>query len=167
MWSANFIVFFVLSLLTIAGALFMISLTRVVHMVLAISLTFISIAGLYILLHAEFLAFVQVLIYAGAISILMIFGIMMTKHNEETEEPKRPWQNILTAVGVLGFFGIIMYAIQQTPLNVVKQDFTERDTVKEIGLDIFQKHVIPFELISLLLTVALIGAIIIAKREEE
>jgi NADH-quinone oxidoreductase subunit J len=169
MWSANFIVFFVLSLLTIAGALFMISFTRVVHMVLSISLTFISIAGLYIMLDAEFLAFVQVLIYAGAISILMIFGIMMTKHSEETEEPKKPLQSIFTAIGVLGFFGIIMYAIQKTGNTIQSQnhDFTEVDTVKEIGLAIFQKHVIPFELISLLLTVALIGAIIIAKREEE
>jgi NADH-quinone oxidoreductase subunit J len=168
MWSAGFIVFFVLSLLTIAGALFMISLNRVVHMVLAISLSFISIAGLYILLDAEFLAFVQVLIYAGAISILMIFGIMMTKHSEEeTEEPKKPWQNVLTAVGVIGFFGIIMYAIQTTTIVTDKKDFTQIDTVKEIGLAIFQKHVIPFELISLLLTVALIGAIIMAKREEE
>jgi NADH-quinone oxidoreductase subunit J len=136
-------------------------------MVLALSLAFLSIAGLYILLDAEFLAFVQVLIYAGAISILMIFGIMMTKHNEQTEEPKRPWQNLLTAVGVLGFFGIIMYAVQTTPLPSEGQDFTSVDTVKEIGISIFAKHVIPFELISLLLTVALIGAIIIAKREEE
>jgi NADH-quinone oxidoreductase subunit J len=167
MWSGGFIVFFALSLLTIAGALFMISLTRVVHMVLALSLTFISIAGLYILLDAEFLAFVQVLIYAGAVSILMIFGIMMTKHDEETEEPKKPWQNVLTAVGVLGFFGIIMYAIQKTTIVTDKKDFSQIDTVKEIGLAIFQKHVIPFELISLLLTVALIGAIILAKREEE
>jgi NADH-quinone oxidoreductase subunit J len=74
---------------------------------------------------------------------------------------------VLTAVGVLGFFGIIMYAIQKTTIVTDKKDFSQIDTVKEIGLAIFQKHVIPFELISLLLTVALIGAIILAKREEE
>jgi NADH-quinone oxidoreductase subunit J len=167
MWSASFVVFFVLSLLTIAGAMFMITMTRVVHMVLAISLTFISIGGIYIMLEAEFLAFVQILIYAGAISILMIFGIMMTKHQEQTEETGPPLQTILTAVGVLGFFGIIMYAIQSTSLMTNKHDFSGIDTVKQIGMDIFQKHVIPFELVSLLLTVALIGAIILAKREEE
>jgi NADH-quinone oxidoreductase subunit J len=111
---------------------------------------------------------VQVLIYAGAIAILMIFGIMMTKHSEETEEAKKPWwQIVLTAVGILGFFGIIMYAIQASTIIPATKDGMIENPVKQIGLDIFKVHVIPFELISLLLTVALIGAIIIAKREEE
>ena len=74
--------FFIFALLAIGGAIFMITFTKVVHMVIAVALTFISLAGLYVILEAEFVAFVQVLIYAGAISILMIFGIMMTKHSK-------------------------------------------------------------------------------------
>ena len=69
---------------------------------LPLAFTFISLAGLYVLLEAEFVAFVQVLIYAGAISILMIFGIMMTKHRQgEEEEPKRPWHEGLAIIGAL------------------------------------------------------------------
>jgi NADH-quinone oxidoreductase subunit J len=159
--------FFVFALLAIGGAIFMISFTKVVHMVVSLALTFISMAGLYVILQAEFVAFVQILIYAGAISILMIFGIMMTKHRAgEEEEPKRPWHNGLTFVGALALFGILFYAIQQATFT--SGDFNPgKDNTLEIGKLLYNEHVIPFEIMSVLLTVAFIGAIVIAKREEE
>ncbi|WNQ11564.1 NADH-quinone oxidoreductase subunit J [Paenibacillus aurantius] len=165
--SGSNIMFFIFAVLAIGGAVSMISLTRVVHMVTALALTFISLAGLYVLLNAEFVAFVQVLIYAGAISILMIFGIMMTKHQgEEEEEPKRPWHNGLLLVGVLGLFGFLFYAIQNSTFPAQALEVQEKNTL-EIGKLLFNVHVIPFELMSVLLTVAFIGAIVVAKREED
>lgn len=164
--SGENIVFFLCALLAIGGAIFMISYTKVVHMVLSLALTFISLAGLYVVLQAEFVAVVQILIYAGAISILMIFGIMMTKHQGEEEEPKRPWHNGLLFVGAAGLFGIIFYVIQRTQLSTGEFPKVEDNTM-EIGKLLFSSHVIPFELMSLLLTVAFIGAIIVAKREED
>ena len=87
----------------------MITFTKVVHMVLLLRLRLFSLAGLYVILEAEFVAFVQVLIYAGAISILMIFGIMMTKHRQgEDERPKRPCIKAWLFVGQLALFGIIV-----------------------------------------------------------
>ncbi len=160
-------VFFVFALLAIGGAIFMINFTKVVHMVVSLALTFISMAGLYVILHAEFVAFVQVLIYAGAISILMIFGIMMTKHNQgEEEEPKRPWHTGLVFVGTLALFGILFYAIQSATYTPGEFNPGEDNTL-EIGKLLYNEHVIPFEIMSVLLTVAFIGAIVIAKREEE
>lgn len=158
--------FFVCALLAIGGAIFMLSYTKVVHMVLALALTFVSLAGLYVVLQAEFVAVVQILIYAGAISILMIFGIMMTKHHNEEEEPKRPWHNGLLFIGAAGLFGIIFYVIQRTELPTGEFPKVEDNTM-EIGKLLFNLHVLPFELMSLLLTVAFIGAIIVAKREED
>ena len=162
------IMFLILAMLTIGGAIFMINLTRVVHMVVSLAVTFLSLAGLYVLLNAEFVAFVQVLIYAGAISILMIFGIMMTKHQNEEEAPRRPWHNGLLLVGALMLFGFIFYAVQTAdfPTGQVLND-EGQDNTMEIGKMLFNIHVIPFELMSVLLTVALIGAIVVAKREEE
>lgn len=162
------LMFIVLALLAIGGAIFMISFTKVVHMVVSLALTFLSLAGMYIVLKAEFVGVVQVLIYAGAISILMIFGIMMTgrQSGSEEEEPKRPWHNGLTFIGVLGLFGILFYAIQQS--NFVPGEFDPgEDNTLEIGKLLYSQHVIPFEIMSVLLTVAFIGAIVIAKREEE
>jgi NADH-quinone oxidoreductase subunit J len=153
--------------LAISGAVFMLSFTKVIHMVMALALTFISMAGLYILLNAEFIAVVQVLIYAGAISILMIFGIMLTKHKGEEIEPRRPLFNTLLIIGIFGLLGILFYAIQKTTFPDPTPFNAGVDNTFEIGKLLFNVHVIPFELMSVLLTVALIGAIVVAKREEE
>jgi NADH-quinone oxidoreductase subunit J len=154
--------------MAISGAIFMISYTKVVHMVISLALTFISLAGLYILLQAEFVAVAQVLIYSGAISILMIFAIMLTKHKGEETESNRPLHNILLTIGTLGLLGILFYAIQSATFPDTSAKFNPgEDNTLEIGKLLFNVHVIPFELMSVLLTVALIGAIVIAKREEE
>jgi NADH-quinone oxidoreductase subunit J len=160
-------VFFVFALMAISGAIFMISYTKVVHMVVSLALTFISLAGLYVVLDAEFVAIVQVLIYAGAISILMIFGIMLTKHRAEEDETHRPLHNILLIVGAVTLLGILFYAIQSASFPDAGAFNPGADNTAEIGKLLFNAHVIPFELMSVLLTVALIGAIVIAKREEE
>lgn len=164
--SGSNVAFFVFALFAIGGAVFMLSFTKVVHMVISLAFTFLSLAGLYVLLEAEFLAFVQVLIYAGAISILMIFGIMMTKHQTEDSEQKRPLYDILLGVGILGLFGILFYAVQQSvfPAGTFPP---VKDNTLEIGKLLFNQYVIPFELVSVLLTVAFIGAIVLAKREED
>ncbi|MEB3102507.1 NADH-quinone oxidoreductase subunit J [Ferviditalea candida] len=161
------IAFAVFAVCIISGAIFMINFTKVVHMVLSLAFTFISLAGLYILLQAEFVAFVQVLIYAGAISILMIFGIMMTKHQTEEEQPKRPMHSLFLLIGVIGLLGILFYAIQNAPFPAPGNFQPGESNTQAIGELIFNQYVIPFELISVLLTVAFIGAIILAKREDE
>jgi NADH-quinone oxidoreductase subunit J len=165
--SGENIAFFLCALLAIGGAIFMISFTKVVHMVLSLALTFISLGALYVVLNAEFVAFVQILIYAGAISILMIFGIMMTRHQGEEEEPKRPVHNALAFIGCLALFGVIFYAIQNVELPATGEFQAGQDNTLEIGKLLFNNHVIPFELMSVLLTVAFIGAIVVAKREED
>lgn len=159
--------FFLFALMAISGAIFMISYTKVVHMVVSLALTFISLAGLYILLEAEFVAIVQILIYAGAISILMIFGIMLTKHRDEEVEKHFTLHNILLIIGSVALLGILFYAIQTADFPDAAPFVAGEDNTAEIGKQLFTEHVIPFELMSVLLTVALIGAIVIAKREEE
>ncbi|RKN78842.1 NADH-quinone oxidoreductase subunit J [Paenibacillus ginsengarvi] len=160
------LVFFLFALFAIGGAIFMISFTKVVSMVVSVAVTFLSLAGLYVLLEAEFLAMAQVLIYAGGISILMIFGIMMTRHQGEEEESKQPWYSRLLWIGIIGLFGILFYVFQKTTFPQTEFKAPEDNTL-EIGKLLFNQHVIPFELMSVLLTVAFIGAIVLAKREEE
>lgn len=160
------IVFLVMALIVISGAVLMISFTKVVHMVISAAATFIGLAGLYVLLQAEFIAFVQVMIYAGAITILMLFGIMLTKHDDQESEPKRPLHNVLLLVGIIGFFGVLFFSIQKAIFPVASFDPGE-DNTHAIGELLFTKYVIPFELVSVMLTVGFIGAIILAKREEE
>lgn len=161
------LMFFVFALLAIGGAIFAISFTRVIHIVVSLACTFLSLAGLYVLLDAEFVAFVQVLIYAGAISILMIFGIMMTKHGNEETPLKRPLHNVLLGVGVVALFGILFYAIQNSTFPAPAPFDAGANNAESIGKLIFGTYVIPFELMSVLLTVAFIGAIVLAKKEDD
>ncbi|BBH23866.1 NADH:ubiquinone oxidoreductase subunit J [Paenibacillus baekrokdamisoli] len=166
--TGEFVAFFVFSVIIISGAVLMVSFTKVVHMVVSLAAVFIGVAGMFILLDAEFLAFVQVLIYAGAVSILMIFGIMMTKHHSSAEENGRPLQETLSAIGALALFGILFYAIRKSDFPVPEKPFgLGEDNTMEIGKLLFTSYVIPFELVSVLLTVAFIGAIVLAKKEAD
>lgn len=164
--NGEFIAFFILSLLTIGGAVFMISFTRVVHMVISLGITFISIAGHFVLLGAEFVGVSQVLVYSGAISILMLFGIMLTKHDANDEGTGNTWKNRFVLVFVAALFGLLFWGIQNAPWQAPAPEAVEpMNNAKEIGIEVFTKYVIPFELLSVLLLVCLVGAIIMAKKE--
>jgi len=165
--TGELVAFFVFALLIIGGAIFMISFTKVVHMVVSLAFAFLSLGGLYVLLEAEFVAFVQILIYAGAVSILMIFGIMLTKHEENEESATWTPQETLTAIGCVALFGVLFFAIQNAELPAGGAGFDPgADNTAAIGQIIFTERVLPFELVSVLLTVAFIGAIVLARREE-
>lgn len=163
--SGEFIAFLGLAVAAIAGGIFMLNLTKVVHMVVALVFTFISIAGIYVMLSAEFVAFVQILIYSGAITIIMLFGIMLTRHNDHSE-PTGLLKKVLVGLGVLGFAAVVYFGVYNLDLGNQQADLHINNT-EQIGVEIYAKYVIPFELTSVLLLVALVGAIILAKRDDE
>ncbi|MCH1625153.1 NADH-quinone oxidoreductase subunit J [Fredinandcohnia sp. SECRCQ15] len=164
--TGEFLAFLVLALSAIGGGILMLNLQKVVHMVVALVFTFISIAGLYVLLHAEFLAAVQVLIYSGAITILMLFGIMLTNHNATNEKKISMGRNIIILLGIIGFGLAIYFGIYDLELGEQATDL-HVDNTEKIGLALYSKFVIPFELMSVVLLVALVGAIVLAKKDKE
>nr|WP_236838685.1 NADH-quinone oxidoreductase subunit J [Caldalkalibacillus salinus] len=159
------VAFFVLALFTLGGAVLMMNLTKVVHMVVALAFTFIGIAGIYILLHAEFIAFAQVLIYGGAVSIIMLFGIMLTKHDDQ-DEARHSKHKLFVGVGVAIFFVITLRVVNTINWQPQATELYQ-DNTQNIGIQLFTKYVIPFELTSVVLLVALVGAIILARRDPE
>ncbi|KPC75745.1 NADH:ubiquinone oxidoreductase subunit J [Thermoactinomyces vulgaris] len=163
-FSGEFIAFFILSVMAICGAVFMINATRVIHMALSLAFTFFSIAGIYLLLEAEFLAVIQILIYTGAVSILMLFGIMLTKHKEEEQPSISSWHSIISFCATGALFGLLIWVIYRSPL-LSQPSQKVAATVGQLGGSVFKQYVIPFELTSVLLLVALVGAVILAKRE--
>jgi NADH-quinone oxidoreductase subunit J len=165
--TGEFIAFMGLALVAIIGGVLLLNLTKVVHMVVALIFTFVSIAGIFVLLSAEFVAAVQILIYSGAITIIMLFGIMLTKHDDkgETNTPGR-WRRIFLFLGVVGFaiafyIGIYDFNIPQVPTDL------HVENTMQIGVALYSKWVIPFELTSVLLLLALVGSIVLAKKEEK
>lgn len=164
--SGELIAFMGLALVAIIGGVLLLNLNKVVHMVVALVFTFISIAGIYVLLSAEFIAVVQILIYSGAITIIMLFGIMLTRHNDE-DVPKEGWlRKFLLFLGVIGFAGAFYLGIYNLDLPVAPTTLHENNT-EQIGKALFSRFTIPFELTSVVLLVTLIGAIILAKKDDE
>ncbi|MDM5361325.1 NADH-quinone oxidoreductase subunit J [Peribacillus sp. ACCC06369] len=163
--SGELIAFFGLALVAILGGVLLITLTKVVHMVIALVFTFLSIAGIYMLLSAEFVAIVQILIYSGAITIVMLFGIMLTKHQESDEPVKGGWGRFSLLAAIAGFAVAVYLGIYNLDIPVQPTALHE-DNTKQIGIELFSKYVIPFEAMSVLLLVALVGAIVLAKKDD-
>jgi len=155
-----------LALVAIVGGVLLITLTKVVHMVIALVFTFLGIAGIYMLLSAEFVAIVQILIYSGAITIVMLFGIMLTKHQENDAPAKGGWGNFSLLAAIAGFAVAVYLGIYNLDIPVQPTALHEENT-KQIGIELFSKYVIPFEVMSVLLLVALVGAIVLAKKDDE
>jgi NADH-quinone oxidoreductase subunit J len=164
--SGEMLAFLGLAFVAVLGGILLIQLTKVVHMVLALVFTFVSIAGVYLLLSAEFVAVVQILLYSGAITIVMLFGIMLTNNQKQEEEKGNGWRKILLLLGILGFAFAVYIGIYNLDIPVQPTTLHEANT-EQIGIALFSKFMIPFELMSVLLLVALVGAIVLAKKDDE
>jgi len=157
-------VFSLLAFIIILSALLVVSLKNIFHCALFLILALFGVAGIYILLHAEFLAAVQVLIYVGAISILIIFAIMLTSQLA-SEKIKQSNEQVWVALVVcLGFLLITLGSLLRSTWNVVEAPLPA-DNIRTLGKLIMTDFVLPFEVVSVVLLAALIGAVVLARRE--
>jgi NADH:ubiquinone oxidoreductase subunit 6 (subunit J) len=157
--------FAILALLMLAGAVAAMSLRNLVHCALALALTFVALAALYLQLDAQFVGLAQVVIYVGAVAILIVFAILLTQRNEAPRESlfSPSWVfGIAIAVGVFGVLGGLALSSRVLPRELPPPP---QANVRQIGDALMSKYVLPLEVIGLLLTAALIGAVIIAMRE--
>lgn len=163
------VLFIVLAILGLAGGIGMILSRNAIYSVLFLILNFFCIGGLFLTLHSEFLAVIQIIVYAGAIMVLFLFVIMLLNLSSEQKwDQQYDWKRVLAFVLGLGFFAQMLYMF-----SVVKQ-FEGRiaenfpyGKVEAIGKDMMTTHLFPFEMISVILLAALMGAIIIAKKHKE
>lgn len=161
------IAFAVLAAITILSALLVVSLKNIIRSALFLALSFVGVAGLYVLLNAEFLAAVQVLIYVGAITVLILFAIMLTQQIMTTRIRQTTdwfWPALAVALAMLAtlitFFALPGYPAHRTP------DALAGPTTMPLAQALLLPYLLPFELASVILLAALIGAIVIAKEEK-
>ena len=158
--------FVILALLTVAAAMAAMSLRNLVHCALSLVLTFAGLAALYLQLNAEFVGFAQILVYIGAVAILIVFAILLTRGGEpapaEAGAPSR-WCGALVAVGA---FLTIAGAISSSFILQRGAPPPRAVAVRAIGDRLMRDYILPLEVIGLLLTAAMIGAIIIAMQEK-
>jgi NADH-quinone oxidoreductase subunit J len=163
---AQNIAFYAIAALMVFGAIRVVTCKNLVHAALWLVLVLAGVAGQYILLAAEFVAITQVLVYLGAIVVLFLFGIMLTRAKTGTDSdldhsgPKRAGAAVL---GVL-LFGLMGYALWDGFRDKEFGQITVQRTA-EVSDTIFSTYLLPFEVISVLLLAALIGAIVLARRD--
>lgn len=158
----NAIAFYVLAAHILASALLVIMVRDIVHSVLWLAVCFIAMAGLFLTLNADFLAAVQVMVYAGAVCIMVVFGIMLIRRGHMGETNMFNGQTKVAAF-VVALVLVLCGGLSARTQWVLAPDKVPSDTVGAIATLLLSKYVIPFETAALLLLVALIGAIILAK----
>lgn len=160
--------FGLLSLMMIGAALGVVLLSNIVYSAFLLGGTFISIAGLYILLNADFVAAAQVLIYVGAVNVLILFAIMLVNKRQDFTPLPNAWvRKGATALVCTGLFVLLGTMVLATPWTTTKVVGTvpAQSSIVTIGEHFFTDFLLPFELASVLLLIAMVGAIILARRE--
>lgn len=157
------LLFFLIAALTLAAAFGTVLFRNVFHAGLALVGTFFGVAAIYLMLEAEFLAIVQVLVYIGAIAVLILFAVMLTRRLMQNEDSNinKQWAWVATVIVTL-FLGMFL-VILQVPWQINPGASVYTDLVPHLGTALLTTYVLPFEIVSVLLLAALIGAFIIAR----
>ncbi|MBK5271378.1 MAG: NADH-quinone oxidoreductase subunit J, partial [Bacteroidia bacterium] len=146
--SVTQILFWFLSVVALFSALMVISSKSPVHSVLWLIVTFFSISGHYILLNAQFLAIVNIIVYAGAIMVLFLFVIMLMNLSQETEPRKNRWLKLAGAVSGGCLLLVLVAALRNTELNQQMSEVNTGDIglIQNLGKELFTNYVVPFEI---------------------
>jgi NADH-quinone oxidoreductase subunit J len=155
--------FYFFSFVIIISAMMVVTLKDIFHCALMLILCLFSVAGVYVILGADFIAAVQVLLYVGAVSVLLIFAIMLTARVSGIGIKQQNEQVSMAVVTTVVFIGICLYGLGRTIWNL-KTDIVPDNSVMALGKLLLTSFVIPFEIVSLVLLAALIGAVVIARR---
>jgi len=159
--------FAIIAVLTIAAAVGAMMLRNLVHCSLALVVAFVGLAAAYLQLDAQFVGFAQVLVYVGAVAILIVFAVLLTRGGEAPEKSVFSSSWIWGTLVAAGVFGMLAWTINNSFASQREPAEKVEATVKQIGDALMTKFVLPLEVIGLLLTAALIGAVIIAMKEEK
>ena len=143
------------------------TLRNLVHCVLALMLAFVGLAGLYLQLDAQFIGFAQILVYIGAVAILIVFAILLTRGAESPSQSIVSPSWAISSVVSVAVFGVLAWTIRSSVATSHPIPSQPEITVKHIGNALMSRFALPLEVIGLLLTAALIGAVTIAMQDKQ
>lgn len=167
--SGQMLAFFAVATVIISGAVYIVMTRNIMHAVFMHLLTMSMIAAVYVLLYAEFIAAMQVLIYAGAVTAMVVFALMLTKSQSRPDgagiavDNQQKGMSFLTAAG---FLVIALYVLVPQKWPVYETAKAVKSGVAAMGAIIFKSYVLPFEVIGMILLAALIGVIVLARKED-
>jgi NADH-quinone oxidoreductase subunit J len=160
------VVFWILAVITVLGGLTAVMLKNTVHCALAVTVAFAGLALLFLQLDAQFAGFAQILVYIGAVAILVVFAILLTRGSETPAGGvfSRTWfAGLLIAAAV---FAVLAWAVLNSTAALPNESAAPAVTVQQIGQALMGRYVLPLEIVALLLTAAMLGAVIVAMHEK-
>lgn len=162
-------IFYILSAITLGTAFLTVFSKNVIHSAIYLVVCFFSLAGHYLMFNAQFLAIVHIIVYAGAIMVLLLFTLMLMNLNKEDESSK-PLLAKFSAVFSAGILGLVLIAAlrKAQPENIeYVNSGVDYQSIKVLGKVLLNEYQVPFEFASILLLVSMIGAVLISKKEEK
>ncbi len=163
---ATQILFWFLSILAVVAAVGVVASKNPVYSVLWLIIVFFAISGHYILMNAQFLAIVNIIVYAGAIMVLFLFVIMLMNLNAEAEPPKNIYLKLIGVIAGSCLMIVFVAAFSHSSNNhTLLRNGTSVGLIKNLGMTLFNQYVVPFEISSVLFLSAMIGAVVIGKKE--
>jgi NADH-quinone oxidoreductase subunit J len=167
--SITALLFWFLTVLALGSAILVITSKNPVHSILALIVTFFAISGHYILLNAQFLAIVNIIVYAGAIMVLFLFVVMLMNLNAVAEPQKNRMLQFAGLISGGCLFLVIMSALVKTNVSdsMVQLNGGDAGLIKNLGRALFNDYVLPFEISSVLFLSAMVGAVVVGKREKK
>ena len=166
--STLLIIFYFLSAITLATAFLTIISKNPIHSAIYLVICFFTIAGHYLLFNAQFLAIVHIIVYSGAIMVLFLFTIMLMNLNEQGE-PHKKFATKLAAAISFGLVCFVMLAVFIKAMPIIDQYKTtgkDFQSIKVLGKVLLNEYMVPFEFASVLLLVAMIGTVLLSKKEK-
>ena len=163
--SITVVLFWFLTALALLSAIMVLVSKNPVHSVLWLIAVFFAISGHYILLNAQFLAIVNIIVYAGAIMVLFLFVIMLMNLTRNTEPQKNKWLKLAGAVAGGCLLLVLVAALKNTEKQMTELTSGDIGLIQNLGNVLFNKYVVPFEISSILFLSAMVGAVVIGKRD--
>jgi NADH-quinone oxidoreductase subunit J len=155
--------FLILAAVTLVGAGAAMMLRSLVHCALVVAVAFAGIGMLYLNLGAQFLGLAQMLVYVGAIAVLIVFVILLTRGGEDDPRPERSFTGVLLALAV---FAVLAWAVFHSSSVRAPAAIGPQTNIRQLGFALMDHYIFPLEVIGLMLTAALIGAVIVAMKEK-
>ncbi len=158
--------FAILALLMLGSALGVVLAESIVYSAFLLGLTFISMAGLYLLLNADFVAAAQILVYVGAVNVLILFGVMLVNKREDyVPAAGALLRQVVTALVCAGLFALLAAVVLTSPWQLAADFQPTQSSIVTLAEHFFSDYLLPFEVASVLLLMAMIGAIVLARRD--
>jgi NADH-quinone oxidoreductase subunit J len=160
-------IFIFLTILALFSAVMVLASKKPIHSVLFLTLTFFAIAGHYIMLNAQFLAVVHVIVYAGAIMVLFLFTVMLLNLNKDERSPKPMWVKVLAVIAGGMLLVVLIGVFRGYESRVaLHPELTQIGLVKNLGKVLYDQYLLPFEISSVLFLTAMVGAVLLGKKEQ-